>query len=71
MSVSLSEEDVRFLEEYADKQGYSSRSAALQRAVQLLRSEELAEAYEDAWSSWSESEDAQVWETVSGDGLGD
>jgi len=38
LSVSLSDEDVEFLDEYARSKRLSSRSAAVQRAVRLLRS---------------------------------
>ena len=37
VSVSLPSEDVKFLDVYAEEQGLESRSAALQRAVRLLR----------------------------------
>jgi hypothetical protein len=47
-----------------------SRSSALHKAVELLRTSQLAEAYEDAWESWSDSADAQAWEDAAGDGLG-
>ena len=41
VSVSLPGDDVEFLDDYATKQGLDSRSAALQRAVRLLRVSEL------------------------------
>lgn len=69
VSVSLPDEDVEFLDEYAASQGIGSRSAAVQRAVRLLRSSELGPAYEDAWRTWADGEDADVWESVAGDGL--
>ena len=69
LSVSLPEADVAFLDEYARRQGIESRSAALHRAVRLLRSSGLASAYEDAWDEWSQSEDAELWESASADGL--
>ncbi|MGH7862236.1 MAG: ribbon-helix-helix domain-containing protein [Candidatus Dormibacteraceae bacterium] len=69
LSVSLPEEDVRFLDEYAHRQGIQSRSAALHRAVRLLRTAGLSSAYEDAWDGWSRSNDADLWESASADGL--
>ena len=69
LSVSLPEEDVAFLDEYAANQGIGSRSAAVHRAVRLLRAAELGPAYEDAWSQWSESEDDELWDATAGDGL--
>ncbi len=70
VSVSLPGEDVAFLDEYAREQGLESRSAALQRAVRMLRAAELGAAYEAAWDEWQESGEAEVWESTTGDGLG-
>jgi len=70
MSVSLPEEDVEFLDTYAKDRRMGSRSAALHKAVNLLRAAELADAYEDAWDSWSSSSDSQAWDTALADGLG-
>lgn len=69
VSVSLPGEDVEFLDEYAKKQGYESRSAVLHKAVRLLRATELSAAYENAWREWAESGEAEVWESTSADGL--
>ena len=55
VSVSLPDEDVEFLDDYAEAQGLSSRSAVLHKAVRLLRGVELAPAYEDAFASWAAS----------------
>ena len=69
VSVSLPGEDVQFLDVYAKEQGLDSRSAALHRAVRLLRTAELAGTYEAAWEEWAR-DDATVWESTAGDGLG-
>lgn len=69
LSVSLPGVDVEFLDDYATKQGLDSRSAALQRAVRLLRVSELTAAYESAWEEWSSSGDAEEWEATAADGL--
>ena len=69
LSVSLPDEDVEFLDAYATEQG-SSRSAALHKAVRLLRGAELGAAYEDAFSEWGASGEAEVWDVTAGDGLG-
>lgn len=50
LSVSLSREDVEFLDEYARTAGVRSRSAVIQRAVRLLRTSELGPAYAEAWA---------------------
>ena len=64
VSVSLPEEDVAFLDAYAREHGYRSRSAALHHAVTVLRSGQLAAAYEDAWQSWTSSGEAEIWDAV-------
>ena len=69
VSVSIPDEDVRFLDDYAREQGLDSRSAAVHRAVRLLRTVELAAAYESAWEEWAGS-DAADWEVAAGDGMG-
>jgi len=69
MSVSLPEEDLEFLDAYVKEQGAGSRSAALHQAVGLLRAAQLADAYEDAWASWTSSEDSEAWDTAAADGL--
>lgn len=68
VSVSLPDEDVEFLDRYAANRGIESRSAAVHKAVRLLRASELGPAYEDAWSDWAASEDAALWESTSSDG---
>ena len=70
VSVSLPEDDVKFLDSYARAQGEQSRSAVLHKAVGLLRASQLADAYEQAWDSWNSSEDAAAWETAAADGMG-
>lgn len=71
VSVSLPGEDVAFLDEYAREQGLDSRSAALHRAVRLLRTAELGAAYESAWEHWVARGEADAWERAAGDGLSD
>ena len=69
VSVSLPDEDVEFLDSYAQAQGLASRSAALHKAVRLLRGAELAPAYEDAFTRWEDSEDGGDWDTTAGDNI--
>jgi len=68
--VSLPKEDVEFLDSYARSVGARSRSAVLQRAVGLLRAAELGPAYAQAWQEWEAGGDSEIWESVSGDGIG-
>lgn len=69
VSVSLPDDDVEYLDRYASTQGLASRSAALHRAVRLLRASELGAAYEDAWNEWAHAGEAAVWEPTAADGL--
>ena len=52
LSVSLSEDDVAFVDEYARRRGASSRSSLVHRAIELLRMADLEAAYADAWDEW-------------------
>jgi Arc/MetJ-type ribon-helix-helix transcriptional regulator len=70
ISVSLPDEDIHFLDEYARSLGVRSRSAVIQRAVRLLRAAELGPAYAEAWDEWQSSGDAETWETAVADGVG-
>ena len=69
VSVSLPGEDVQFLDDYAKEQGLDSRSAALHRAVRLLRTAELGGTYQAAWEEWAAQDEGILWESTAGDGL--
>ena len=69
VSVSLPGEDVQFLDEYAREQGLDSRSAALHRAVRLLRTSELGAPSEAAWKEFETDGDAGAWDAATGDGV--
>jgi Arc/MetJ-type ribon-helix-helix transcriptional regulator len=69
VSISLSEDDVEFLDAYAERLGIASRSAVIQKAVRLLRASELGAAYAAAWDEWDASGEADAWNEVVGDGL--
>jgi Arc/MetJ-type ribon-helix-helix transcriptional regulator len=71
LSVSLPEEDVATLDAYARSTGLPSRSAALQRAIRLLRLPDLEQDYATAWVEWELSGEQAVWEQSGLDGLGD
>jgi antitoxin MazE9 len=68
LSVSLGEEDVSFIDEYAAQEHIGSRSAVLHRAIGLLRASKLESAYQAAWEEWAEDE-AAAWESTTGDGV--
>jgi Arc/MetJ-type ribon-helix-helix transcriptional regulator len=49
LSVSLPDDDVAFIDEYAARTGSPSRSAVLHRAVELLRMADMEGPYAEAW----------------------
>jgi predicted transcriptional regulator len=68
VSVSLPDDDVQFLDEYARRHD-RSRSAAVHEAIATLRDETLADAYEQAWAQPDADDDLELWDQASGDGL--
>ncbi|SFT84761.1 Ribbon-helix-helix protein, copG family [Geodermatophilus amargosae] len=71
LSISLTEEDVAVLDDYARSAGLRSRSAALQHAIRLLRHPDLEDDYAAAWEEWRASGEEADWQTTVGDGPGD
>ncbi|QIZ36248.1 MULTISPECIES: ribbon-helix-helix domain-containing protein [Saccharopolyspora] len=71
VSVSLTDEDVTFVDEYAQQIGAPSRSAVIHQAINLLRNAGLEDAYASAWEEWDGSADAQLWDATAADGIAD
>ncbi|HYO85871.1 MAG TPA: ribbon-helix-helix domain-containing protein [Dermatophilaceae bacterium] len=71
LSVSLPDEDVAILDEFARAAGLPSRSAALRHAVRMLRLPELEQDYEAAWNEWEESGGHTAWDATTADGIAD
>lgn len=71
LSVSLPDEDVAILDEYARTMGLPSRSAAVQHAVRMLRLPHLEQDYETAWQEWEASGDQAAWSAAAADGIAD
>jgi Arc/MetJ-type ribon-helix-helix transcriptional regulator len=69
LSVSLSDGDVAFLDEYARAHGVPSRSGVLHEALALLRSRQLGADYAAAWEDWAADDDNAVWDDAAADGL--
>lgn len=69
LSVSLPDEDVEFLDSYAQVQGIPTRSAVVHKAVRLLKASELGASYEDAWAEWEDSGEGAGWEATADDGI--
>jgi Arc/MetJ-type ribon-helix-helix transcriptional regulator len=68
LSVSLPDDDVAFIDEYAKEHEVESRSGVVQRALLLLRANELGPDYAAAWDEWDSTE-AEAWEVTAADGL--
>jgi len=65
LSISLPDDDLVFLDEL----NAESRSAAIHAAIELARSLSLVDDYTAAYDEWVSSGDAELWESVVGDGL--
>lgn len=61
LSVSLTEQDVEFLDFYVTTHDLESRSAALQAALRALRDIELEEDYERAFAEEEDPEWLGHW----------
>ncbi|MFJ9644761.1 ribbon-helix-helix domain-containing protein [Streptomyces sp. NPDC004244] len=71
ISVSLPQEDVVFVDEYAARTDAESRSAVIHAAIGLLRAAQLEAEYTEAFAEWDEGEDAALWDRTVGDGVTD
>ena len=67
VSVSVPDEDIEFLDSYVKTHGVASRSAALQRAIRLLRASELTGAYAAAFAEWDDDPANDAWDTATAD----
>jgi len=65
VSLSLSSEDLAFLDAEALQGRYPSRSAAVQDAVRMLRESRLADAYAEAYAEGYDEE----WDAAVDDGI--
>ena len=62
LSISLPDDDVTYIDEAVESGIYASRSAAIARALRLLRSAELGEMYDIAFKEWAASGDGDAWD---------
>ena len=67
VSVSVPDEDIAFLDNYAKTHRVASRSAVLQRAIRLLRASELTDSYAAAFTEWSGDPDNVAWDAATAD----
>ena len=68
VSISLSDDDLAFIDKETHQGGYASRSAAVAAGIRLLRERELVDSYASAFAEQSEDE-AQLWDSTAADGL--
>ncbi len=66
MAISLPPSLVQFIENYKTTHQYKSRSQVIEVALELLRNQELEEAYREA-----SLEVDSDWDVTTGDGLTD
>lgn len=71
LSVSLPDEDVAFIDEYAARAGEPSRSSVIQHGISLLRTASLEDAYVEAWRESEADEDSDLWDGTAADGIVD
>ncbi|MDT3724517.1 ribbon-helix-helix domain-containing protein [Streptomyces sp. DSM 41972] len=71
IGVRLPQEDVAFVDEYAERTEAESRSAVIHAAIELLRQAQLVQEYTEAFAEWDAGEDAAAWDRTSGDGVAD
>jgi Arc/MetJ-type ribon-helix-helix transcriptional regulator len=67
VSVSVPDEDIEFLDNYVKIHRFASRSAALQRAIRLLRASELTDSYAAAFAEWADDPESDAWDTATAD----
>ena len=68
MNVSLSREDLEFLDSYT-RAHQTSRSAAVRRAIGLLRLSELSSDYAAAFDEWADHGPEEAWDASVADGV--
>ena len=71
LTVSLTDDDIRVLDGFMARTGLPSRSAAVQRAIAMLRHPDLDEDYGRAWAEWSAAGEGDIWDSATADGLDD
>lgn len=68
LSVSLSDEDVATLDDEISRSNLPGRSAAVAKAIALLRASALGDAYEQAWDESEPFGEEASWAAASEDG---
>ncbi|MFF2053338.1 ribbon-helix-helix protein, CopG family [Leifsonia sp. NPDC058194] len=71
LSVSLSEDDVAYLDRVARAERDGNRSAVIHDMVRLFREIRSEDDYVKVFEEWEGSEDQKLWDSTAGDGLDD
>jgi Arc/MetJ-type ribon-helix-helix transcriptional regulator len=69
ISISLQDEVVEYVDSCVKLQRAANRSAAIQKAIRLMKMMEMAPQYQAEWQEWEKSEDAGLWDNALSDGL--
>jgi antitoxin ParD1/3/4 len=69
LSISLTEDLVKFIDSYRTDRGLKARSEVIDRALRLLKQHSLEVAYEEAYAEMAQ--EAALWDATVGDGLTD
>ncbi|MBF6594018.1 MAG: type II toxin-antitoxin system ParD family antitoxin [Thermaceae bacterium] len=69
LSVSVDSRLAHFINTYQTDHDVPTKSEVVERALELLQSQELKRQYAQAYQEWEESGEAQVWDVTVGDGL--
>jgi putative addiction module CopG family antidote len=71
VSISLSDDDLAFIDEQTAAGIYASRSAAMAAGIRRLRELASLPQYLEDFLEWENSGEAALWETAVADGLDD
>lgn len=69
LSISLTEDLVKFIDVYRTDKGLKARSEVIDRALRFLKQHALEVAYEEAYDEMAQ--EAALWDATVGDGLTD
>lgn len=69
IGVSISDDDLAFLDAETQAGVFASRSAAIAAAIRAYRNRDLALAYVAAFRDWNEAAEDEAWEAVAADGI--
>lgn len=70
VSVNIPDDDLRFIDAQAASGAFSSRSAAIQASIRMLRESRLVDDYAEAFDDWRGSADSALWAATDTDGFG-